>query len=110
MRHLLRGACMALFFMASAFGQQTLPNAWRAAGLQDDLVLRSARFALLEKARQSRVAFTLLAIKHARQQEAQGMHHSMNLMVQTEGKRRLVIAVVWTKPNGSMELTRWHWV
>jgi hypothetical protein len=34
----------------------------------------------------------------------------MNLMVQGEGPRRLVIAEVWVKPDGSMELTRWHWV
>jgi hypothetical protein len=34
----------------------------------------------------------------------------MNLMVQSEGKRHLVIAVVWVKPDGGMELTRWHWV
>jgi hypothetical protein len=34
----------------------------------------------------------------------------MNLMVQSDGKRQLAIAVVWVKLNGSMELTHWHWV
>ena len=90
--------------------QQAQADGWRAADLQDDKVVKAARFALQEQARHSRAAIKLLAIKHARQQVVRGMHYSMNLMLQTEGKRRLVIAVVWTKPDGSMELTRWHWV
>lgn len=95
---------------AADLAEQTPPGGWSAAGLQDEHVIKAARFALLEQARLSQVAFKLLAIKHARQQVVAGTNYSMNLMVQTEGKRRLVIAVVWTKPDGSMELTRWHWV
>ena len=78
--------------------------------MQDEPVVRAAHFALREQTRQSQVAFKLLAIKHARHQVLAGMHYSMNLMVLAEGKRRLVIAAVWIKPDGSMELTRWHWV
>jgi hypothetical protein len=95
---------------AADLGSPALAGGWSAAGLQDEPVVRAARFALQEQARQSQVGFKLLAIKHARQQVVAGMNYSMNLMVQSDGKRRLVIAVVWTKPDGSMELTRWHWV
>jgi hypothetical protein len=70
----------------------------------------SAKFAVQEQARQSRSELKLLAIKHARHQVVAGSSYSMNLMVHSEGRRRLVIAVVWLKPDGSMELTRWHWV
>ena len=90
------------------WGAQTAPGGWSAAGLQDEQVLRAARFAVLEQARQSQGTCKLLTIKHARQQVVVGMHYSMNPMVQSEGKRRLVIAEVWVKPNGSTELTRWH--
>jgi hypothetical protein len=70
----------------------------------------AARFAMLEQARQSSMELKLITIKHARHQVVAGSHYSMNLMVQSEGKRHLVIAVVWVKPDGGMELTRWHWV
>jgi hypothetical protein len=56
------------------------------------------------------VGLKLLTVKHARRQEGSGTQYSMNLMVRAEGKRRLAIAVVWVRPDGSMELIRWHWV
>jgi hypothetical protein len=103
-----------LFFpnQALALEPATLlvPSAWRSTGVREEPVVLAARFALREQTRQSQRTFSLLAIKHARLQEGAGMHYSMNLRVQSEGKRHLVIAVVWIKPDGSMELTRWHWV
>jgi hypothetical protein len=39
-----------------------------------------------------------------------GVNYSMNLMIESEGARRLVIVVVWVHPDGSQELTGWHWV
>lgn len=78
--------------------------------MQDEGVKKAAQFALEAQERHTRSRLTLLAIKHARQQVVAGTNYSMNLMVQSEGKRRLVIAQVWTKPDGSMQLTRWHWV
>jgi hypothetical protein len=122
-RNFSRGAFAALslaFALFLYFGLTTAQSAdldpqasaggWSAAGLQDEQVVRSARFALAEQARRSQFGFKLLAIKHARLQELAGFNYSMNLLVLAEGKRRLVIAVVWNKPDGSMELTRWHWV
>jgi Aspartic acid proteinase inhibitor len=103
-------AFLANLTQAAELGVQTPVGGWSAAGLQDEPVLKAARFALQEQSRQSQSTFKLLAIKHARQQLVAGIHYSMNLMVQSEGKKRLVIAVVWTRPDGSMELTRWHWV
>jgi hypothetical protein len=86
------------------------PGGWSAAQSRDDQVVRAAHFALAEKVRQTQSPLKLLAIKHVRQQVVAGMNYSMNLLVLSEGQRRLVIAVVWAKPDGSMELTRWHWV
>jgi hypothetical protein len=96
--------------IAADLGAQALPGGWSSVGTQNDQVVLSAKFAVLEQARQSRSELKLLSIKHARQQVVAGSNFSMNLMVQSEGKRRLVIAVVWVKPDGSMELTHWHWV
>ena len=96
--------------LAADLGVQTLAGGWTSIASQDEQVLRTAKFAVLEQARQSRSELKLLSIKHARQQVVAGSNFSMNLMVQSEGKRRLVIAVVWVKPDGSMQLTRWHWV
>jgi hypothetical protein len=96
--------------IAADLGAQALPGGWSSVGTQNDQVVLSAKFAVLEQGRQSRSELKLLSIKHARQQVVAGSNFSMNLMVQSEGKRRLVIAVVWVKPDGSMELTRWHWV
>jgi hypothetical protein len=95
---------------AAELDTQALAGGWTSAGLQDEQIIKAAKFALSEQTRQSQQGIRLLAIKHARQQVVSGMNYSMNLMVQNEGKRRLVIAVVWVKPDGSMELTRWHWV
>ena len=86
------------------------PGGWASVSSRDDQVVKAARFAMQEQSRQSNANLTLLAIKHARQQVVTGYNFSMNLMVLSEGKKRLVIAVVWSKPDGSMELTRWHWV
>lgn len=83
---------------------------WSSIDTHDEQVLRAARFALAEQARQTHANLSLLAIKHARQQVAQGLNYSMNLMVQTEGKKHLVVAVVWQRPDGRLELMRWHWV
>jgi hypothetical protein len=96
--------------IAADLGAQALPGGWSSVGTQNDQVVLSAKFAVLEQGRQSRSELKLLSIKHARQQVVAGSNFSMNLMVQSEGKRRLVIAVVWVKPDGSMELTHWHWV
>ncbi len=96
--------------IAADLGIQALPGGWSSVGTQNDQVMVSAKFAVQEQARQIRSELKLLSIKHARQQVVAGSNFSMNLMVLSEGKRRLVIAVVWVKLDGSMELTRWHWV
>jgi hypothetical protein len=96
--------------IAADLGAQAPPGGWSSVGTQNDQVVVSAKFAVQEQARQSRSELKLLAIKHARHQVVAGSSYSMNLMVHSEGRRRLVIAVVWLKPDGSMELTRWHWV
>ncbi len=124
MRISIRGAfasfgaalCLVVFAVllsrafAADLGVQTLAGGWTSIAHQEEQVLRTARFAVQEQARQSRAELKLLSIKHARHQVVAGSNFSMNLMVQSEGKRRLVIAVVWVKPDGSMQLTRWHWV
>jgi hypothetical protein len=74
------------------------------------MVVKTAKFAVVEQSRHMRSDVKLLSVKHARQQVVVGTNYSMNLMVHAEGKPHLVIAVVWVKPDGSMELTRWHWV
>jgi hypothetical protein len=96
--------------IAADIGAPVVPGGWSSVASQDDQVIRTARFAVLEQARQSGSELKLLSIRHARHQVVAGSNFSMNLMVLSEGKRRLVIAVVWVKPEGSMELTRWHWV
>lgn len=95
---------------AADSGAQPMAGGWISVPSQEEAVVKAARFALQEQARVSHSPLKLLAIKHARQQVVAGTNISMNLMVMAEGKKRLVIAVVWTKPDGSMELTRWHWV
>ena len=87
-----------------------IAGGWSSASLQDDNVKKAAQFALTAQEHQSRASFKLLAIKHARQQVVAGTNYSMNLMIQAEGKRRLVIAEVWAKLDGTLQLTRWHWV
>ncbi|NVO05645.1 MAG: hypothetical protein HXX19_06750 [Rhodoferax sp.] len=123
MRSLSRGAraapfvacALALYFVihtaqADGMPAPSLPGGWSAAPSRDVQVVKAARFAVAEQTRQTQMPVKLLAIKHVRQQVVAGMNYSMNLLVQSEGQRRLVIAVVWAKPDGSMELTRWHWV
>jgi hypothetical protein len=104
------GAALALAVMAADLGAPPIAGGWTPVACQSDQVILTAKYAVLEQARQSRSELKLLSIKHARQQVVAGSNFSMNLMVHSEGKRRLVIAVVWVKPDGSMELTRWHWV
>ncbi len=96
--------------IAADVGAQALPDGWSSVGTQNDQVIVSAKFAVQEQVRQSRAELKLLSIKHARHQVVAGSNYSMNLMVLSEGKRRLVIAVVWVKLDGGMELTGWHWV
>jgi hypothetical protein len=109
-------ACTIGLSLHSPFARATdlsgpAPSAdWRSTGVQDEPVVIAARFAMVEQNRQTEAGLKLLTIKHARKQEGSGMQYSMNLMVRIEGKRRLAIAVVWVRPDGSMELTRWHWV
>lgn len=95
---------------AAELQTQPVPGGWIAVSLQEDMVVKAARFAITEQSRQMHRELKLLSIKHARQQVVAGSQYSMNLMVQGEGKRHLVVATVWAKPDGSMELTRWHWV
>lgn len=95
---------------AADLAMQPMAGGWTSVSGQEDPVIKAAKFALVEQVRQSRSEIKLLAIKHARQQVVAGTNYSMNLMVQSEGKKRLAIAVVWKKTDGSMELTRWHWV
>jgi hypothetical protein len=95
---------------AADLGAPAIVGGWVSVPSRDDQVLKAARFAMLEQARQSSMELKLIAIKHARHQVVAGSNFSMNLMVLSEGKKRLAIAVVWAKPDGSMELTRWHWV
>jgi hypothetical protein len=120
----IRGAlapfCFALamvtfaVLLSSAFAAEldatTLPGAWSSVSHRDEQVIRVAKFAVLEQTRQSGSELKLLSVKHARHQLVAGSNFSMNLMVQSDGKRQLAIAVVWVKLNGSMELTHWHWV
>ena len=121
MSHSIRRAALALALAAASASlsfplfaadapEQATVGAWSPAPLNDDAVKRAAQFALTAQAQQARSQLTLLAIKHARRQAAAGTNYSMNLMVQTEGKRRLVIAEVWAKLDGTLQLTRWHWV
>lgn len=110
---LAAAALLALYHpapRAQTISPATQDTCWNPVGLQEDEVVKAARFAMVEQGRRSPAGLKLLAIKHARLQVLSGSHYSMNLMVQTEGKKHLVIAVVWYKPDGRMELTRWHWV
>jgi hypothetical protein len=88
----------------------TAAGGWLSIALQEDMVVNAAKFAVIAQSRHMHSDVKLLSIKHARQQVVAGTNYSMNLMVQAEGKHHLVIAVVWVKLDGSMELTRWHWV
>ena len=121
MRNLLFGALTALGVTMSLCLQaqpargadvsaQPIPGGWVSVSTRDDRVITAARFAIAEQSRQLNTGLKLLAIKHARHQVVAGNNFSMNLMILSEGKRRLVIAVVWVKPDGTQELTRWHWV
>jgi hypothetical protein len=103
-------AAMLTGTIAAELGATAVPGGWSSVASRDDQVILTAKFAVLEQARQSKSTLKLLSIKHARHQVVAGSNFSMNLMVLSESKRRLVIAVVWVKPDGSMELTRWHWV
>ena len=96
--------------LAAELDATTLPGTWSSVSHRDEQVIRLAKFAVLEQARQSGSDLKLFSIKHARQQLVAGSNFSMNLMVQSDGKRQLAIAVVRVKLNGSMELTHWHWV
>ena len=96
--------------IAADLGAPAIAGGWTSVAYQDEQVIRSAKFAVQEQVRQSRSDIKLLSVKHARQQVVAGSNYSMNLMVLSEGKRRLVIATVWVKPDGSMQLMRWHWV
>lgn len=96
--------------IASNLAVPAAPGGWTSVPFRDERVLPIAKFAVLEQVRQSGSALKLLSVKHVRHQVVAGSNFSMNLMVLSEGKRHLVIAVVWVKPDGSMQLTRWHWV
>jgi len=87
-----------------------MAGGWSAAPLQDEPVRRAATFAVQEQNRKTNAHLRLLSIKHARMQVVAGVNYSLNLMVEFEGARRLVIAVVWVHPDGTQELTSWHWV
>lgn len=91
-------------------GNAPMAGGWSAAPLQDEPVRRAAAFAVQEQNRKTNAHLRLLSIKHARIQVVAGVNYSMNLMVESEGKRRLIIAVVWVHPDGTQELTGWHWV
>ncbi len=95
---------------AAELQTQVVAGGWTSVALQEEMVVKSARYAIAEQSRRMRTVIRLLSIKHARQQVVAGTNYSMNLMVQGDGKHHLVIAAVWVKPDGSMELTRWHWV
>ena len=117
MRNSIRRAfvapCVALaaaFVFTSSLAAQPIAGGWHSVPVQEESVVKAARFALKEQTRQFHTPIKLLAIKHARQQVVAGSNFSMNLMVESEGHKRLIIAVVWVKPDGAMELTRWHWV
>ena len=108
---------MALFLFVSVHagplvdpGFLPVHGGWNSVDTHDAQVLRAAHFALAEQVRLTHASLSLLAIQHARQQVAEGLNYSMNLMVQNEGKKHLVVAVVWVRPDGRLELTRWHWV
>jgi hypothetical protein len=101
--------CLSLAHAAGA-SELARSDGWRSTGVQEELVVHAARFAMQEQNRLLQVVMKLIAIKHARRLEGSGMQLSMNLRVRTEGKKRLAIAVVWVRPDGGMELTRWHWV
>jgi hypothetical protein len=120
-RNFTRGALVALTMVlaislhltiahAADLGVQPVAGGWTSVSSQDETVVKAARFAVQEQVRQSHSPIKFISIKHARQQVVAGSNISMNLMVMAEGKKRLVIAVVWAKLDGSMELTRWHWV
>jgi hypothetical protein len=96
--------------LAADLQTQPVAGGWISIALQEDMVLKTAKFAVFEQSRRMHSNIRLLSIKHARQQVVAGTNYSMNLMVQAEGKHHLVIAAVWVKPDGNMELTRWHWV
>ena len=104
------GLTLSLSSHSADIATAPIAGGWSAAPLQDENVKKAAQFALTAQENQSHTSFKLLAIKHARQQVVTGTNYSMNLMIQTEGKRRLVIAEVWAKLDGSLQLTRWHWV
>ena len=87
-----------------------MPGGWERAAPRDEHVQAAARFAVAAQAERSGEPLALLEVRQARTQVVAGTNLSLDLRVSRNGTPAQASATVWSKLDGSYDLTDWHWV
>ena len=86
-----------------------LSGGWSLVAPSDSRVKGAAEYAVKAQSVATKTALELSNIQSAQQQVVAGMNYRLTLSVLKDGKAQSAQAVVWSKLDGSYQLTDWSW-
>lgn len=84
-----------------------LAGGWHAVAKNDPNVQAMARFAVAKHAESSRHDLKLVSVIQANQQVVAGTNYQLTMIVTSRGKKQKIAAKVWSKLDGTQELSSW---
>lgn len=107
---LLTGAALpALADSPGANKAQPITGGWSLTRPDERQVQEAAASAVAQQSATAAIPLRLLAIESAEQQIVAGTNYRLGLRVSEKGRERSALAIVWSRLDGSQQLTSWTW-
>ena len=84
-----------------------IAGGWHPVAKDDPQVLAMAKFAVAKHAEGSQRDLKLVSVIQATQQVVAGTNYQLTMIVASRGKKQKIAAKVWSKLDGTQELSSW---
>lgn len=101
-------ALTAGLFASVAMAQ--VVGGYTKVSVDDPAVVKAAEFAVKEQAAKEKAKIALVKVEMAEKQIVAGVNYRVNLAVKLDGAESSASAVVWSKLDKTMELSKWTWL
>ena len=88
---------------------QAITGGWSPVATDQPKVKKAAENAITLQAKNTGESLTLLSIEKAKQQVVKGMNYNLILKISRNGEETTAMVTVWSKLDGSYQVTEWWW-
>lgn len=99
----------ALADSPGAQAASSMTGGWSEIRPDAQKIQEAAASAIAQQSAIGATSLRLLAVESAEQQVVAGINYRLHLRVSEKGKERSARAIVWSRLDGSQQLTAWSW-